>query len=309
MEVIENLKTHVQILSQDIGIRSILEADKLEQAALYVESEFESAGLHVVRQEYETHWAPATNIVARTANWLGDKPVLVVGAHYDTVIISPGADDNASSVAVLIETARKIVQEAPEKTANMLFIAFSTEEPPCYDTEVMGSRVFVDRIRNSPVQVGGALVLEMVGYFSDEPGSQNVPERLEMFDLPEVGNFIAVVADYQSSEMADWIHRGIEESGAGLPAVKLVNPLHLPVLSSVIKGSDNASFWDAGIPATMLNDTAFLRNPNYHKDTDTADTLDYDSMARLVKALTYTLITPSALFQGTKEIRRHPGAG
>ena len=290
MGVIDRLRNHVKILSHDIGIRSILEPDNLDAAALYIESELESAGLHVVRQEYETHWAPAANIVARSPNGLGDKPVLVVGAHYDTVIISPGADDNASSIAVLIEAARHVVQEAPQRTENLLFVAFATEEPPCHGTELMGSRVFVDRMLTSPLQVGGALILEMVGYFSDEPGSQVVPERLEIFGFPEEGNFIALAANHQSSQLAEWVHRGMEESGAGLPVIKLVNPEHLPLLSSVIKGSDNASFWDRGIPALMLNDTAFLRNPNYHKDTDTADTLDYTAMGKLVQALAYTLV-------------------
>jgi Zn-dependent M28 family amino/carboxypeptidase len=289
MGIVENLQSHVQILSQDIGIRSILEPEQLEAAALYIESEFESAGLHVVRQEFETHWAPTANIVARSPNWQGDKPVLVVGAHYDTVIISPGADDNASSVAVLIETAKQVVQTVPEKTANLLFVAFSTEEPPCYDTEVMGSRVFVERMVNSPLTIGGAVILEMVGYFSDEPGSQQTVERLEPFNLPDVGNFLIVAADNQSEELADRVHEAMEESGAGLPVIKMVNPEGERILSSVISGSDHAAFWEAGIPAVMLNDTAFLRNPNYHKDTDTADTLDYEAMRKLVKALVYTL--------------------
>lgn len=289
MEIIENLKNHVKVLSQDIGIRSILEPEPLEAAALYIESEFESAGLHVVRQEYETHWAPAANIVARSPNWQGDKPVLVVGAHYDTVIISPGADDNASSVAVLIETARQIVREAPERTENLLFVAFSTEEPPCYDTEVMGSRVFVNRMMNSPLTIGGAIILEMVGYFSDEPGSQQTIDRLERYNLPEIGNFLIVAADHQSAELADGVHQGMEESGSGLPLIKMVNLADQSPLSSIISGSDHATFWEAGIPAIMLNDTAFLRNPNYHKDTDTADTLDYEAMGKLVKALVYTL--------------------
>jgi len=290
MEITQNLRNHVKILSHDIGIRSILEAEKLEAAALYIEGQFGSAGLQVVRQEYETHWAAAANIVARSPHWAGDKPVTVLGAHYDTVVISPGADDNASAVAVLIETARQILQESPEKSANLLFVAFSTEEPPCFGTDGMGSRVFVDRIKGSPVGIGGALVLEMVGYFSDEPGSQQVPEGLEFLGFPDVGNFITLVGNGRSEDLAEWAHLGFQASGSGLPSIKFVEPGHHPMLSSLIRLSDNASFWDAGIPALMVTDTAFLRNPNYHKDTDTADTLDYEAMKKLVNALAYTLV-------------------
>ena len=304
MEVIQNIKKHVETLSQDIGVRSILEPGSLEAAALYIEREFESAGLHVVRQEYETHWAPAANIVARSPNWEGDKPVLVLGAHYDTTITTPGADDNASAVAVLLETARKVVNEAPEKTSNILFAAFSTEEPPCFSTEFMGSWIFVDRIRDSEIQVGGALVLEMVGYFSNEPGSQHVPPGLESLGLPGVGNFIVLAADQQSAELAEWVHQGMEGSGSILPVIKLVDPGHHPELSSLMRLSDNASFWDAGIPALMVTDTSFLRNPNYHKDTDTADTLDYEAMEKLVQAIVYTLCKETRNFQGS-EVKSH----
>lgn len=287
--MIENLGKHVKVLSSDIGSRSIEEPDKLEAAALYIESELESAGLHVLRQEYEAHGVATANLVARTANWTGDAPVTVLGAHYDTVKGTPGADDNASAVAVLIETARMVTTQAPDKSGNLLFVAFSTEEPPCFNTDLMGSRVFTQRVKDSDMKIRGALVLEMVGYFSDEPGSQDIPPGLEFLGLPDVGNFIALAADQQSSELAGWTQKGIEESGAGLPSIKLVDPGFIPGLGSLMRLSDNASFWDAGIPALMVTDTSFLRNPNYHKETDTADTLDYEAMSKLVQALAYTL--------------------
>lgn len=289
METIENLRKHVEVLSQDIGSRSIQEPDKLEAAALYIESELESAGLHVLRQEYEAHGVGTANLVARTPNWAGDAPVTVLGAHYDTVPGTPGADDNASAVAALIETAKKVYLESPEKSGNLLFAAFSTEEPPCFATDLMGSRIFTERIAGSEVELRGALVLEMVGYFSDHPGSQNMPAGLEFLGLPDTGNFIALAADRQSAELAEWARVGMEESGSGLPCTALVDTGIIPGLGSLMRLSDNASFWDAGIPALMVTDTAFLRNPNYHEKTDTADTLNYDAMARLVKALNYTL--------------------
>ena len=293
MEIIENLKSHLKVLSGDIGSRSIQEPGKLEAAALYIESELGSAGLHVLRQEYEAHGVPTANLVARTPNWAGDAPVTVLGAHYDTVRATPGADDNASAVAVLIETGRKIMAEAPEKSGNLLFVAFSTEEPPCFASDLMGSRIFTERVKGSDMEIRGALVLEMVGYFSDKAGSQSIPDGLESLGLPDVGNFIALAADQQSAELAEWVHLGMEESGSILPVIKLVDPGHHPELSSLMRLSDNASFWDAGIPALMITDTSFLRNSNYHKDTDTADTLDYEAMGKLVKALVHTLVQPS----------------
>ncbi len=284
----DHLTRHLKILSEDIGSRSIYEPDKLEAAALYIESELESAGMHVLRQEYEAHGVPTANLVARTPNWTGDGPVLVLGAHYDTVQGTPGADDNASAVAVLIETARKVVEAAPEKSANLLFVAFSTEEPPCFNTDLMGSRIFVQRSKQMGLKIGGALVLEMVGYFSDEQGSQSLPEGLDL-GIPDVGNFIALVGDEQSGELAAKTHQAFDESGAKLPAHPLVVPDSGDILAGLIRLSDNASFWDAGIPALMITDTAFLRNPNYHGATDTMDTLNVDAMKKLVNALAFTL--------------------
>ncbi len=289
MDKIQNLQSHVRILAEDIGSRSIHEPDKLEAATLYIESELETAGLHVLRQEFEAEGAWTANLVARTPGWIGDAPVTVLGAHYDTVRGTPGADDNASAVAVLIETARKITAEVPEKSGNLLFVAFSTEEPPCFSTDCMGSRVFTERMAGSELELRGALVLEMVGYFRDEPGSQHIPGGLEILGLPDTGNFIVLAADQQSAELAEWARKGMEESGSGLPCLKLVDTGQIPELGGLMRLSDNASFWDAGIPALMVTDTAFLRNPNYHKDTDTADTLDYETMGKLVEALTHTL--------------------
>lgn len=293
MSHLEQLLKHVRVLSQDIGSRSVYEPDKLEAAVLYIESELESAGLHVLRQEYDAHGTKTANLVARSPNWTGEGPVLVLGAHYDTVGGTPGADDNASAVAVLIETARKVVEEAPGRSGNLLFVAFSTEEPPCFNTDLMGSRIFAERIKGSEIELRGALVLEMVGYFSEQPGSQDIPAGLEFLGFPDVGNFIALAGDRQSADLAEWVHSSFEESDAGIPALKLVDPGLHPTLSNLLRLSDNASFWDAGIPALMVTDTAFLRNHNYHNETDTADTLDYEAMGRLVKALAYTLVQPS----------------
>jgi len=287
----DSLKSLVGILSEEIGSRSISEPEKLEEAALYIESEFESAGLSALRQPYEAFGVQTSNIVARTPDWTGDGPVLALGAHYDTVRGTPGADDNASGVAVLIEAARRIVQKAPGKSTNLLFVAFSTEEPPSFGTECMGSRIFARRMKESEINLAGAIVLEMVGFFSDRVGSQHIPMGLGFLGFPDTGNFIALVGDRQSADLVEWTHAGFEESGSGLPAYKFVEPFEHTPMSDLIRLSDNASFWDTGMPAVMVTDTAFLRNSHYHKDTDTADTLDYRAMERLVIALAHVMTT------------------
>ena len=296
MSHIEQLLKHVRVLSQDIGSRSVCEPDKLEAAALYIEGELDFAGLHVLRQKYEVRGTKTANLVARSPNWTGEGPVLLLGAHYDTVRGTPGADDNASAVGVLIEMARKVVEEAPGRSGNLLFVAFSTEEPPCFNTRLMGSRIFAERIKGSEIELRGALVLEMVGYFSNQPGCQDIPEGLEFLGFPDVGNFIALAGDRQSADLAEWTHSIFEESDAGIPALKLVDLGLHPALSNLLRLSDNASFWDAGIPALMVTDTAFLRNHNYHKETDTAGTLDYEAMGKLVKALAYTLVRKNSAY-------------
>jgi len=285
----ESLRSRVRVLTEEIGSRSISEPEKLEEAELYIESELESAGLCVIRQTYQAFGAQTANIVARTPDWTGDGPVLALGAHYDTVRGTPGADDNASGVAVLVETARKIVQEAPAKSANLLFVAFSTEEPPSFATQCMGSRIFARCMAGSQIKLAGVLVLEMVGYFSDRQGSQHIPMGLGYLGFPDAGNFIALVGDRQSAALVEWTHAGFEEACSGLPAYKFVEPLEHTPMSDLIRLSDNVSFWEDGIPAVMVTDTAFLRNSHYHKKTDTADTLDYRAMERLVIALSHVM--------------------
>ena len=288
-ELQEGLRGRVRVLAEEIGSRSLSEPEKLEETGLFVESEFESAGLLVLRQSYEAFGVQTANVVARTPDWTGAGPVMVLGAHYDTVPGTPGADDNASAVAVMIETAGIMAREAPGKTANLLFVAFSTEEPPAFATGCMGSRIFVERMVGSDIRLAGALVLEMVGFFSDEPGSQCVPLGLEYLGFPDKGNFIALVGDRQSADLAQWACDGFKRSGADLPTYRFVEPAARTPVSDLIRLSDNVSFWDAGIPALMVTDTAFLRNDNYHKATDTAETLDYRAMERLVVSLVHTL--------------------
>jgi Zn-dependent M28 family amino/carboxypeptidase len=200
-----------------------------------------------------------------------------LGAHYDTVSITPGADDNASAVAVLIEAARLLRGTTFRRTVR--FVAFTCEEPPHFSIGTMGSQVYARVCRERNEQILGMLCLEMVGYFTTADGSQAlppaIPKRLRWL-FPRRGDFLAAVGNLRSWRLAWSVRRGFKRA------------VHFPLFSLVfpesvheIRLSDNSSFWDQGYRALMLTDTSFLRNPHYHQPTDTPETLDYDRMAQV----------------------------
>jgi hypothetical protein len=176
------------------------------------------------------------------------------------------------------------------ESSPVLFAAFSTEEPPAFNTEFMGSRVFVKSMENENIDVQKALILEMVGYYSEEPGSQQIPFTLKWLGFPDTGNFIAVVGNGSSRSLVREVANGIKSSNCGLPVQDLAVPGSGYVLPE-IRLSDNASFWDAGIPAVMITDTSWFRNTSYHTVRDTANTLDYEKMSQLVMGLSFFLST------------------
>jgi Zn-dependent M28 family amino/carboxypeptidase len=280
-----NLTRHLTVLTKEIGSRSIYEIEKLGAAGDYIETQFRGIGLTVCRQEYEASGRSTANIIAYSVKFDPSKPAILLGAHYDTVKGTPGADDNASAVAVLLETARSMTILSPDGVENILFVAFSTEEPPSFGTHQMGSRVFADSLKHSGYQLMGAVVLEMVGYYDHRPGTQVVPTGADLPGVGETGDFLAIVADGQSEELAGKILTGCRESESRLRAISMVFPEPAGEIASLIRLSDHASFWDAGIPAVMVTDTAFLRNPNYHKRSDKMSTLSIPAMENVVIGL------------------------
>jgi Zn-dependent M28 family amino/carboxypeptidase len=205
----------------------------------------------------------------------------ILGAHYDTVAGTPGADDNASGVAVLLEVARLAQNLTPPKP--WAFIGFTLEEPPAFFTPEMGSRVYVKRARQQKVNILGMLCLEMVGYYSQTPHSQSLPLPLKLMGYPTTGNFIGLVSDWRSRPLMARLSAAIR-GGCLLPAVTQTVPVGGHMLSEV-RLSDHANFWDAGYPAVMLTDTAFMRNPNYHGPGDVMDRLDLPAMTELTLGL------------------------
>lgn len=288
--IVESLKKHVKVLATDIGSRSIQEPLMLGRARDYILHCFESMGMTVRQQHYTAFGESAVNIVAHSPRADLSSPLVLVGAHYDTVMGTPGADDNASAVAVMLETAQLLSSDPAYESSPVLFAAFSTEEPPAFNTEFMGSRVFVKSMENENIDVQKALILEMVGYYSEEPGSQQIPFTLKWLGFPDTGNFIAVVGNGSSRSLVREVANGIKSSNCGLPVQDLAVPGSGYVLPE-IRLSDNASFWDAGIPAVMITDTSWFRNTSYHTVRDTANTLDYEKMSQLVMGLSFFLST------------------
>jgi Zn-dependent M28 family amino/carboxypeptidase len=196
-----------------------------------------------------------------------------------------GADDNASAVAVQLETARQLKALVGKKELDLAvkFVSFALEEPPVYGTRYMGSRVYAKKARKENERIDGMICLEMVGYTCYEPGCQGYPFPLMFFGYPKEGNFIGIVGNFKSKGFTQALVREFSRN-RDLPVVKLNVPLNGRILPSV-RLSDHASFWDQGFKAVMITDSAFYRNPHYHTSLDTMEKLDYGFMAELVESL------------------------
>ena len=278
----EALRGHLAKLCVEIGERSLRRPAALARAADYIRSIFEGAGLTVTAQTYAHRGASVSNLVAAPAGVDAGAPYYVVGAHYDTVPGTPGADDNASAVAVLLELARRLGRRSAPVPLRLA--AFTLEEPPAFMTRSQGSRVFVRRARRGGDSVRGAIVLEMVGFTSP---AQHYPLVLRWAGYPREGNFIGVVANRRSRRLARGVLQGFRRNPR-LPVESLSVPLNGWLLPST-RLSDHVSFWDRGLPAVMVTDTAFFRNPNYHSARDRPDTLNLAFMAELVSSLELAL--------------------
>ncbi len=276
------LAEHVWFLSEEIGERHYLKMASLNKAADYIEEQFKAAAYIPLSQIFgEKQYR---NIVVDLYGGQRRDEIIVVGAHYDSVWMTPGADDNASAVAALLEIARALKNKKLSRTIR--FIAFANEELPFYGTDEMGSRQAAKRSYDRNEHIVGMFSLEMLGYYSDEPDSQRYPRPLRYF-YPDKANFIAFVSNLVSR---GWLAESILafRQRAEFPSEGLAVP---EWLVPDIRRSDNAAFWEYGYPAIMITDTSNYRNRNYHNAGDVYRTLDYDRMARLVSGLTKMLET------------------
>ncbi|HWR71705.1 MAG TPA: M28 family peptidase [Nitrospirota bacterium] len=272
------LRDVVTMLCREIGFRTYRDTDRLDRAAQYIADQFASLTLPVTRQTFLYNGKTYQNVIAELRGNTSPEQVLVVGAHYDTVRTTPGADDNASGVAGVLGLARLLAGTAPGKTVR--FVAFALEEPPVYRTHNMGSYHCARSFHDNAERVEGMICLEMIGYFCDQPGCQHYPLPFLNLKFPKTGNYIALVGNLRSKgftvDMAKYFRVGTD-----LPVVTLNAP---PVVIG-IDFSDHWSFNKFGYRAFMVTDTAFYRNPNYHAPTDLPETLDYVRMAKVVEGL------------------------
>lgn len=279
-EVGIRLKAHVDALSESIGERNLDHPQSLEAAARYIEKQLGSLGYAVTSTTYAVRHnnqdVLARNIEASLHGESPSAPILILGAHYDTAPGTPGADDNASGVAALIELAREL-KSRPRK-AEIRFVAFSTEEPPSFGTTNMGSAHYSNALPNNRV-ILGMLSLECLGFYRDTHNSQKYPWPLGWF-YPNRGNFIGVVSNVSSRRLLRQFKEAYPKSETS--AVFAALPRNL---ISAITLSDQYWFWERGHAALMITDTAFLRNPMYHQAHDRSSALDYRRFSDVVKAI------------------------
>ena len=281
----QRIKEHLTQLTITIGERSVRLPANLQKTSNYIESFYQNIGLAVQRETYEYDGMTVANLVSEITFNSQPKNRFLIGAHYDSVIGTVGADDNASAVAVQLETARQLKALLDEETLDLSvkFVSFALEEPPVYGTRYMGSRVYAKKARKENEKIDGMICLEMVGYACDKPGCQGYPFPLMFFGYPKKGNFIGIVGNSKSKNFTRSLVSAFSKN-PDLPVVKLNVPLNGRILPSV-RLSDHASFWDQGFKAVMITDSAFYRNPYYHTALDTMEKLDYRFMAELVESL------------------------
>ncbi len=273
------VQRHVNTLANEIGPRSYQQFPSLESARFYLLSTLgqSNLGYPVREQRYSVKEQTFSNVEAELPGKRWPKEIIVVGAHYDSIATTPGADDNGSGVASLLALAEIFAGNAQGRTIR--FVAFANEEPPWFQTPDMGSLRYANELRAKGENVVAMLALESMGYFSDEPGSQRYPAPLAQL-YPNTGNFLAVVGSPKSARLVDFVHAAMGYSGA-IPVEKGALPPQTPGVG----WSDHWAFWENGYPAVMLTGTAPFRNPNYHQPTDTAATLDYDRLAGATTAV------------------------
>ena len=274
--LVAELRRDVEALCA-IGQRNVFVPGSLAQAAALIERELTAAKYEVERQTYRVDDQEVSNVFVEIRGTSRPDEIVVIGAHYDAVDDTIGADDNASGVAGMLALARRFAAAKPART--LRFVAFVNEEPPHFQTESMGSWRYAKRAHDRGERIVAMLSLEMLGYYRDEKGSQQYPAPLNAM-YPDTANFIGFASNVGS--------RGLTKQcvAAFRKATKFpVESASMPEAIPGIAWSDQWSFWQFGWPAVMVTDTALFRNPHYHTPADLPGTLDYERMAHVVGGL------------------------
>jgi hypothetical protein len=271
------LEGDVRALAGEIGERNVWRPTRLEAAARYVEDRLRDYGYAVAGEEFEAGGATVRNLVIERRGAAQPDEIVVVGAHYDSVMGSPGANDNATGTAALLEIARSLATQQPARTIRCAF--FVNEEPPFYLTGEMGSLVHARAARQRGERIVAMLSLETLGYYTDEGRSQHYPFPFGLF-YPSKGNFVGFVGNLGSRNAVRSAIASFRRHSA-IPSEGLAAPGFIPGVG----WSDHWSFWQQGYPAVMVTDTALFRYGPYHTREDTPDKVIYDRLARVVAGL------------------------
>jgi Zn-dependent M28 family amino/carboxypeptidase len=279
----DNLQHHVEQLAGEIGERNVFRPEALHATADYITGIWRAMGYAVVDQCYETRGVNCANLEVIREGRKRPGQMLVIGAHYDTVPGSPGADDNASGIAALLEISRQFLAIETDRTVR--FVAFVNEEAPFFYSSDMGSVVYARAARRRGDDIRLMMSLEMLGYFDDASGSQHYPPLFRYF-YPDRGNFIGFVSNLRSRRM---LHKTVRafRAHSDFPAEHVATFSYIPGVAL----SDHLSFWREGYRALMVTDTAFYRYAYYHTHLDTPNRIDYASMARVTAGLSGAIAT------------------
>lgn len=273
----------VLFLTSITPARNYLHLSSLEKVCVYIEEAFTKAG---AKPEFQTWIADGNEYKNVIASYNVERTKrLIVGAHYDVCGDQPGADDNASAVAGLLQLVRLVFEHKPRLDYRIDFVAYCLEEPPFFATNSMGSYIHAQSLHNAGTDVLGMICLEMIGYFSDAPNSQHFPSPELAKLYPHVANFIIVVGIEQHKDFNNKVHQLMSKDSE--IDVQLIS---FPTSVGLAGLSDQRNYWHFGYKALMINDTAFIRNPNYHTKADTIDTLDFQKMVFVINSA-YSAIT------------------
>ncbi len=281
------LRRHIEVLAGEIGERNVFRAPALQAAADYIAGQWREQGYQVVCQTYRTRGVLCANLEVTRHGTSRPRELILVGAHYDSVIGSPGANDNGSGVAAMLEISRLFAAAQPARSVR--FVAFVNEEPPFFFWGKMGSRVYARAARARGDNIRLMISLETIGYYRDEPGSQRYPP-LFRWCYPDRANFIAFVSNFRS-------RRAMLSAVAAFRSHCALPVEHVSTFAWIpgVAWSDHYSFWRNGYRALMVTDTAFYRYPHYHTAQDTPGKIDYGRLALATQGLYHAF---SALAEG-----------
>jgi len=275
------LMEHVRVLGDTIGERNLQRPQALQAAADYIRQVWTSQGFVVAEEGFEVAGQPCLNLLVERKGWSRPGTIVLVGAHYDSVIGSPGANDNATGVALLLEMSRALKGETPSTTVR--FVAFVNEEPPYFFSEQMGSREHARQARRRGEDILAMLSLETLGYYTNAAGSQQYPFPFGIL-YPRTGNFLGVVGNLPSRRLVvDFLKQFM--SASDFPVEGVATFQWIPG----INWSDHWSFWKEGYPAVMLTDTAPYRYPEYHSIRDLPERVNGAEFARAAHGIIHAV--------------------